>query len=121
MRSKFGDKKRQHAVQYLEDWGKSFWLETEYRIKELTVTLEEDIKNSVKAGVPTFSFSSNDSQKLSEEQRKEVISRAQHVVNKVQIRQLSDIIDLLDDVLDDPHKKYYLTIDARRWFSGREV
>lgn len=101
--------------------GEKLLLETEYRIKELTVTLEEDIKNSVKAGVPNFSFSSGDIQKLSEEQRKEVISRAQHVVNKVQIRQLSDIIDLLDDVLDDPHKKYYLTIDRldEDWIEDR--
>jgi energy-coupling factor transporter ATP-binding protein EcfA2 len=121
IRSKFRDKKRQQAIQYLEDWGKSFWLETEYRIKELTVTLEKNIKDSVKVGIPEFSFSSGDMQKLSEEERKEVVSRAQHVVNQVQIRQLSDIIDLLDDVLDDPHKKYYLTIDRldEDWIEDR--
>ena len=30
------DRKRQEAVEYLEKWGKSFWKETEFRVKEIT-------------------------------------------------------------------------------------
>ena len=56
-------------------------------------------------------MSSGDTQKLTEQQKSEVIQRAQYVVNEVQIRQLSDVIDLLDDILKDPQKHYYLTID----------
>ena len=108
----FKDKKNQKALEYLENWGKSFWEETEYRIKELTTNLENSIESSIKGQIPEFSsMTLGGAQKLTEEQKKEVIQRAQHVVNQVQIRQLSDIIELIDKVLDDPQKHYYITID----------
>jgi hypothetical protein len=50
--------------------------------------------------------------KLTEEQREDVVHRAQEVVNKVQIADLSRVIDLLDDVLlRDSQKRYYIIID----------
>ena len=42
-------KNHANAVKYLKTWGQSFWEETEYRIKEVTLTLEEDIKASLGA------------------------------------------------------------------------
>jgi len=48
---------------------------------------------------------------ITEEQKKQIVERAQKVVNDVQIRQLSDIIGLLDGILDDPQKQYYILID----------
>ena len=36
VKSIFKDKKDEKALEYLETWGKSFWQETEYRIKEVT-------------------------------------------------------------------------------------
>jgi hypothetical protein len=49
--------------------------------------------------------------KLSEEQKAEIIQRAQHVVNNIQIKQLADIVDMIKAVLDDPQKRYYIVID----------
>jgi len=109
--SLFKDDKHRKAIEYLEKWGREFWQETEYRIQEVTEKLESDLKASVRAGVPKVSFDIGAAQKLTEEQKQKVIHRAQDVVNKVQIRQLSDIIDLVDDVLDDPQQRYYIVID----------
>jgi len=121
IRNLFRDKKHQKALEYLETWGKSFWEETEYRIKELTSNLEENIRDSLGAKLAPLSFNTESIQRLSETQKQEVIQRAQHVVNQVQIRQLSDIIDLLDEVLNDPQKRYYLTIDRldEDWIEDR--
>lgn len=121
IRDIFRSKKHQHAVEYLENWGKSFWEETEYRIKEVTTNLENNVKDSIKAVIPGLSFSNEDIEALTEQQKKEVINRAQYVVNQVQIRQLSEIIDLVDTVLSDPQKHYYLVIDRldEDWIEDR--
>jgi hypothetical protein len=107
----FRGKKHQLALEYLNKWGKSFWEETENRVKELTTTLEQQISASIKEKVPFINFAVEDAQKLTDQEKRDVVQRAQYVVNQVQIRQLSDVIELLDDVLDDRQKRYYLTID----------
>jgi len=118
---RFKDQKRQKAIEYLETWGKQFWKETEYRIKEVTNKLETEIKASVDAKIPKFSFSLDGLSKLTEVEKGEIIQRSQEVVNKVQIRQLSDIIDLIDDILTDPQKKYFILIDRldEGWIEDR--
>jgi len=116
---KFTDKKNREALKYLEKWGKSFWEETEYRIKELTTQLESDLKSSVESKIPALSFEAGAGGKLSKKQKEEIVHRAQKVVNNVQIRQLSDIIELIDQVLTDPQKRYYIVIDRldENWVS----
>ena len=122
IRSYFADdNKSKEALEYLETWGKEFWEETEYRIKEVTTKLENDLKGAVETRFPNISFSISASDKLSREKKAEIIQRAQHVVNKVQIRQLSDIIHLIDKVLSDPQKSYYIVIDRldENWIEER--
>lgn len=107
----FKDKKHTKAVDYLRKWGETFWEETEYRIKELTTKLEDDVRAQVESKIPRFSATVGCGSKLSEEEKTEVVQRAQYVVNAVQIRQLSEIIDLLDDVLRDDQKRYFIVLD----------
>lgn len=109
----FSGRNQRHAqaLEYLQKWGSTFWEETDYRIKELTTKLESDLMASIdgaKLGLP-ISLSTGGS--LSEEQKREVVHRAQHVVNDVQIRQLSDMIELIDEVLDEPDRPYFIVID----------
>ena len=115
------DNKSKEALEYLETWGERFWDETEYRIREVTTKLENDLRRAVKTKFPNINFSVSASEKLSEEQKTEIIQRAQHVVNKVQIRQLSDIIHLIDKVLSDPQKSYFIVIDRldENWIEDR--
>lgn len=97
----------------MKEWGDSFWQETDYRVKEVTNKLEKDLQGAVEESVPGFgklSFSA--AKKLTNEQKEEIINRGQQVVNKIQIKELSAIMDLLDEVLlSDRKKKYYITID----------
>jgi len=120
---RFTDQKNQKALEYLEDWGKSFWEETEYRIREVTTTLESKIEGQITAAIPkgVFGAQVGGATNITEEQEKQIIERAQKVVNEVQIRQLSDIIGLLDDMLDDPQKQYYILIDRldEDWIEDR--
>ena len=107
------NKKHELALQYLRKWGESFWKETEYRVKEITSTLEKDLEGSVGPSLKGIgAFNATVARKLTEEQKEEVVNRAQEVVNNVQITELSRVIDLLDKVLlNDPQRKYFVVID----------
>jgi hypothetical protein len=107
------NKKYELALDYLQEWGDSFWQETDYRVKEVTNKLERDLEGVVEASAPGFGkFSFSAGKKLSSEQKEEIVNRGQQVVNRIQIKELSAIIDLLDEVLlSDRKKRYYITID----------
>jgi len=53
---RFTDQKNRKALEYLEEWGKTFWEETEYRIQEVTTTLEKKLKGQIEAAVPNGIF-----------------------------------------------------------------
>ncbi len=108
----FGDKKKQDALNYLIEWGEKFWEDTEYRIHEVTEKLENDIKAAVgtKAKFLEARVSGND--KISSEDRYEIVHRAQDVINRVQIRKLSRVNDILaNDIFSDQYPKFFIVID----------
>jgi hypothetical protein len=109
----FSDKKRQHekALTYLEKWGSKFWEQTDYRIEELTTKLESDLKASISSVLPVAKMTLGGAQALSQEEKGAVVERAKYIVNQVQIQELTYVLDLLDSILDDPQKKYYVVID----------
>lgn len=107
----FTDKKHQQALKYLEEWGKTFWEETDYRIKELTTKLEKSIAGEIGANGGPVVADLVASASVTEEIQREVVKRAQKVVNEVQIRELSDVVELLDDVLKSKQNPYYIVID----------
>lgn len=123
LQSIFNDKKRQHekALSYLEKWGSSFWEQTDYRIKELTTKLENELQSSISSSVPHFGAKLKAGTELTREERANVVERARFVVNQVQIQELSQVLNLLDDILDDPQEPYYVVIDKldENWIEER--
>jgi hypothetical protein len=116
------DKGKQKALGYLEEWGSHFWEETEYRIKEFTTKLERELSAEVSASPLGVDASAGAAQKLSEEQKQEVVQRAQRVVSGVQIKDLHEILRLLEeDVFDDPQERHYIVIDRldENWVDDR--
>lgn len=107
-----GDKKKQEALEYLENWETKFWVTTEERIKEFTEKIEKDLSLTIKAKIPNVELTSGGSLKLTDEQKIEVIHLGKQVVNGVQLEKLSKIIQLLsDNVFTDDQQKTYLVID----------
>jgi hypothetical protein len=106
------NRKHEMAIDYLRKWGQSFWQETDYRIKEVTSTLERNLEGAVKETIPGLKLDFSAARQLTQEQKAEVLHRGQSVVNEVQVRELSSIIDFLDEVLlTDRQKRYYIVID----------
>lgn len=113
------------AVKYLEDWGKTFWQETEFRVKEITQKVESELNEQLKAGIgdkfTNLSLSSQAVDKLSTAERAELLSRGQDIVSKAQVRDLHQVVNLLDTVLEDRQKQYYVLVDAldENWVEER--
>lgn len=99
------------ALEYMEKWGSSFWQETSYRIKEIKETIESEIKSEIGATTPVVKGSIGAGMKLTSEEKGEITHKAQEIVNSVQMKELSDLMKLLDDAIDDRQKRYYLVID----------
>lgn len=107
-----GNQKKQQALNYIEEWGDKFWVDTETRIKEFTDKLEANLQSSIDSNVPGIKLSSQAAAQLTEEQKSEVIHYGKKVVSKVQIEKLAKIVNLLsEDIFDDPQKKVYILID----------
>lgn len=107
------NKPKARAVNYLVEWGGSFWQDTEYRIKEVTTKLETQVKSSLGAKLlPLIEASAGDEEKLSVEEKGEIIKHAQEVVNAIQIKDLANVVKILaEEVFHTPQPRYYLILD----------
>lgn len=118
----FTDKRKKQAVDYLVEWGKSFWEETEYRIKELTTKLEEDIKSKIGTNGKLLNVAIEGKRAISEEEKGEIKYKAQNVVNDIQIQKLGKVIELLaNDLFIESYPRYYITVDKldENWVEDR--
>jgi hypothetical protein len=106
------NKAREKAINYLVEWGQKFWEDTEYRIHEVTHKLEEDVKASLGAKAHLLEGSIGTARHLTTEEKAEVKQRAQSVVNSIQMKKLSDVINVLaEEVFNHPQPRYYIVID----------
>ena len=109
------DKDAKQALQYLRTWGGKFWSEVEYRVKEITNKMENDLSGQLEAGIKAQVLGGKASTQamlsLSSEEKIDVVSRGQRVVSEAQVEDLSKMRQLLQAVLIDRQKCYYILID----------
>ena len=106
------DKTKKKAMDYFNEWGNKFWLETDEQLKELTNKFTSEVKNAIGAEYKGVQISRTGAKNLTTEERKEVSSLANRVVSEIQIRRLDEVIELLaTKVFKDRQKKYYILID----------
>ena len=103
------------AVEYLREWGERFWVEVEFRVKEITKKMESDLTKELAGELRTSIIQGGAGRRvteaLSEEERVEVINRGQRVVSAAQVQNLSKAQNLLQSVLTDRQQYYYILID----------
>ncbi|MDB5852859.1 MAG: hypothetical protein JWR22_900 [Herminiimonas sp.] len=106
------DRNKELALDYFQKWGSKFWQTTEQRIHELTECVESSLTASVGAKLKGVHFDADGAKKLSREQRSEVIEHGMDAVSKVQIRELENMLTVLEEnIFDDSKNPYYITID----------
>ncbi|MBO6583120.1 MAG: ATPase [Hyphomonas sp.] len=103
---------RKLALEYLTQWGTQFWQETEVRIKEIVEKFESELKAGVGFSEKPLSGGISLADTLSSEQKSEVVHHARNVVNRVQIKKLSDLMDVMaEEIFTDKQQKYFILID----------
>ncbi|KHA71242.1 DNA repair protein [Pseudomonas chlororaphis] len=103
---------KKKAIEYFNEWGNNFWLDTDEHLKEITRKLESDTKSSIGLKYAGIKLSSDGALKLSEQERTEVKQRASQVVSSLQIRKLNEVLELLSEhSFSDPQKKFFILID----------
>lgn len=106
------DEAKEQAIKYLKTWGADFWNETESRIREVTQKIETDLKASIAGSAAQIKLEAGTSEKLTEEEKRDVVNRGSRAVNQVQIASLSKVLKLLaDDVFNDPQESCFIIID----------
>jgi hypothetical protein len=111
--NRYRGKQQETAWNYLKSWGDSFWQQTEYRVKEVTNTLERKFNVSAEGSpIQEIRLSAGSAKGLSQEQKQEVITIGQRVVSSDQIRNLEAIMRILNDLLGQNRQKtYHVIID----------
>ena len=111
-----GNPQKKKALEYLFEFGDSFWADTEERVREVVRGIESKFEGQagfdLKSLIAKFSSTGKvtDSETLSE--IKDVVHKAQKVVDGVQIQELENVINLLSqDIFKDKHEKFYIIID----------
>lgn len=108
----FGDQKKKEAYEYLKEWGEQFWINTEERVKQVTQKLEKHIIAEVSSKIPDFASKISGGKRFNSEEVAEIVQRAQEIVNSIQIRKLSKIINTLaEDEFCDNQQRFFIIID----------
>jgi dsRNA-specific ribonuclease len=119
------DREMNEAVKYLEDWGKTFWENTEFRVKEITQKVEESLSKeaAAKLGVKIAEIQGKEASSVdfTAEQKSELVVRGQNVISQAQVHDLHRIPKLIDAVLGDRQQRYYIVIDGldENWVDER--
>lgn len=106
------DVTKKKAIEYFNEWGNKFWLDTDEHLKEITRKLESDTKSTIGIKYSGIGLNSASVSRLSDQERIEVSQRASQVVSGLQIRKLNEVLDLLaEHSFSDPQKKFFILID----------
>ncbi len=114
LQESLSSRKKKDAIEYFRTYGDDFWLESGVRAREITTTFLDKIKSHVGISGEIIGAGAGvgGERNVSEQERVEIVTKVQRVVDDVQIRQLANVIDYLqEDVFTDPKNVFYLVID----------
>jgi hypothetical protein len=91
-------------------------------MKELTQRVERSLTGTLSGSTFGVHLGAEGARKLSTEERVQIVERGKQAVNGVQIRELENIVQVLnDEIFSDPQDRYYLTVDTldEEWTEDR--
>lgn len=112
------DRAKEQALKYFREWGNNFWNETESRVREVTTKIENDLRATLQGSVYAAKAELGGSEKLTAEEKREVVQRGARAVDQVQLSALSNVLRLFqDEIFDDAQEGYFVVIDDldTRW------
>lgn len=105
-----GDPRRKKALDYLRNFDGKFWIPFDENVKEVVEKITKQLEAEFATDFEKLRSKVNYERGLSSEKRAEIIQRCRKIVTPDQLRELSQLIDLLAD--DGQHQgKYFILID----------
>ena len=99
-------------MKYLSEWGGKFFEPIEYRIKEITDRIEGNLQGSINLKIKPADLGLSAASKLSKEEKAEIVHRGQSVINEIQLRELTNVLEFLnEDVFDGEKQNFHICID----------
>lgn len=106
------DRSKAEALRYLDDFQGKFWCEADERVREIADKFESQINSELGASVGGLRPSIGASAQRTTENRTELVSRYQRIVNETQLPRLNQMIKVLDeDILDSAQNFTFVVID----------
>jgi hypothetical protein len=104
------------ALDYLDEFGDKFWCETDERVRQIADTVEQKFARSggLEGSLTSIGAkaSANMEETHTQEERQELVTRYQKIVNETQLPRLNEMIVILnDEILDSLQHLKYLVID----------
>lgn len=99
------------ALDYLDKWRNTFWKEDESHVTEMINKTESKFSGELGGTFSVFKAGLSKHKNLSEEEKISFKKRAQKIVDDTQMKEVSDLISMLDEVIGFQQKQYYLVID----------
>lgn len=113
VRYEFKKKNVKHlkALEYLEEWKNTFWKTSDSHVTEMISKKETEISGAVGASLEGLNAKIKGANKLSEQEKTKIKQLGQSIVNDVQMKEVSGLLDMLDDFVEFHQKKYYIVLD----------
>jgi hypothetical protein len=120
------DASKKAAIDYLEEFGSSFWAETDARVREITTSFASNLEThgGLDLSVPPIDLGLGikEGESASTTTRTEYADRYQRIVNETQLARLNQMIAVLnDEILGSAQNFTYIVIDDldRDWVDER--
>lgn len=113
---------KKKAFDYLNQYGGTFWSDTDERIKRITEEFQKQVEKEARGNFQSIEAKYRRGETIGRHETKELVSTAQKIVNSVQMHELAKIIDILDeDIFIDKMKQTILLIDDldNQWADDR--
>ena len=94
-------------------------------MKEITEKVEQSLNAVARVAIEVppggLSIGSGYADKLTQEQKADLVARGQEIISKAQVQDLSKVLDLLSATLEDRQQVYYVAIDRldENWIEER--
>ncbi len=99
------------ALNYLEEWSHTFWKKTDDHVTGMISKKETELDGALGSNLTGLSAKLGVKDRLSEEQTHVIKQRAQTIVDEVQMREVTDLLGMLNEVIQHKLKHYYIVID----------
>ncbi|UHS63473.1 hypothetical protein HRR99_18030 [Agrobacterium vaccinii] len=104
------------ARQYFEKYQKTFWIEQDVVIKEISSGFEQQISAGLESAlgaekVAQIRASLTATQSVSGSEKREIQSRVKYAVSQLQLRDMNRAIDALNELMSNKQRHFYVLVD----------